>query len=240
MTPYFFENTEVDMNRLETIINYIDENKVIADIGSDHGITSIKIYEEKNPKRVIATDISKNSLQKLVDKLEYLNYDIETMVTDGLTDLPNDVEEIIISGMGGFLIRKILEDGISLAKKAEKLILQGNNSLEHLRKWLHDNNFEIIDETLLEDEGFKYTIIVAKYSIKNIIPYKSDFDYIYGKKHIEEKNPLLIEIVKDEINHLQKIVDKISGLDTDDAITRIEELEKRVKNLKGLLCELVS
>lgn len=240
MTPYFFEEKEVSMNRLETIINYIDENKVVADIGSDHGITAIKIYEEKKPKRVIATDISKNSLQKLVDKLKHLNYDIETIVTDGLTDLPSDVEEIIISGMGGFLIRQILEERINMSKKAEKLILQGNNSLEHLRRWLHDNNFEILDETLLEDEGFKYTIIVAKYSIKNIIPYKSDFDYIYGKKHIEEKNPLLIEMVKDEINHLQKIVGKISNLDTYDAITRLEELEKRVKNMKGLLCELVS
>ena len=226
------------MNRLETIINYIDENKVVADIGSDHGITAIKIYEEKNPKRVIATDISKNSLQKLVDKLKHLNYDIETIVTDGLTDLPSDVEEIIISGMGGFLIRQILEERINMSKKAKKLILQGNNSLEHLRRWLHDNNFEILDETLLEDEGFKYTIIVAKRSTRDINPYESDFEYIYGKKHIEEKNPLLIEMVKDEINHLKKIVGKISNLVTYDAITRLEELEKRIKNLKDLLCKL--
>lgn len=238
MTPYFFEGKEVSMNRLETIINYIDENKVVADIGSDHGITAIKIYEEKKPKRVIATDISKNSLQKLVDKLKHLNYDIETIVTDGLTDLPSDVEEIIISGMGGFLIRQILEERINMSKKAEKLILQGNNSLEHLRRWLHDNNFEILDETLLEDEGFKYTIIVAKHSTRDINPYESDFEYIYGKKHIEEKNPLLIEMVKDEINHLKKIVGKISNLDTYDAITRLEELEKRIKNLKDLLCKL--
>lgn len=226
------------MNRIETLVSYIDENKVVADIGSDHGITAIKIYEEKNPKRVIATDISKNSLQKLVDKLEYLKYGIETIVTDGIQDLPEDVEEIIISGMGGYLIQQILEEGINIAKKAQKLILQGNNSLEHLRRWLIENNFEILDETLLEDEGFRYTVIVAKFSKKYIKEYNNDFYYVYGKKHIDEKNPLLIQIIKDEIGHLSNIVSKISGLDTDDAMDRLEELEKEIKRREGLLCIL--
>ena len=123
----------VNMDRINKIVEFIDENKIVADIGSDHGITAIKIYEEKNPKKVIATDISKDSLQKLVDKLEYSGYDIETIVTDGIKNLPKNIEQIIISGMGGYLISKIIENGIDLAKSADKLILQANNSLEHLR-----------------------------------------------------------------------------------------------------------
>ena len=117
------------VGRLEKIVELVDENKKIADIGSDHGITAIKIYEEKNPKKVIATDISKNSIQKLVDKLHYNKYNIETMVADGIKELPEDVEQIIISGMGGILISNIIEEGIDIAKNAEKLIIQANNSL---------------------------------------------------------------------------------------------------------------
>lgn len=92
-------------NRLDTIVGFVEENKSVADIGTDHGITAIKIYEEKNPSKIIGTDISKNSLQKLEDKILENGYKIETMVTDGIKDLKDfSPQVIIISGMGGHLV----------------------------------------------------------------------------------------------------------------------------------------
>lgn len=227
------------MNRLETLVSYIDENKIVADIGTDHGITAIKVYEEKYPKKVIATDISKNSLQKLRDKLEHLKYKIETIVTDGISEIKEDLDQIIISGMGGYLITNILEQGILVAKKAEKLILQPNNSQSYLRIWLHENGFEIIDESLCEDVDIIYNVIVAKHQDGNIVEkYEDEKYYKYGKFNFEKKNDLFIKSLVKEKNHLLEIFEKIKDKDTDEAEERKEELCKEVKRIEDILCKL--
>lgn len=227
------------MNRIDKIVEFVDENKIVADIGSDHGITAIKIYEEKNPKKVIATDISKDSLQKLVDKLEYSGYDIETIVTDGIKELPQNIEEIIISGMGGFLISKIIENGIDVAKSADKLILQANNSLDHLRKFLHSYGFEIIDETNVFEENFIYTIIVTKF-IGEVDKYDNEEYYIYGKKNIKNKDKLTIQYIERELNHARNVINNIKENDTEVVKKRIQDLENKIKNMENLLCKLKS
>ncbi|MGY3767705.1 tRNA (adenine(22)-N(1))-methyltransferase [Helcococcus kunzii] len=228
-----------NMNRLDTIIKYVDANKVVADIGSDHGITAIKVYEEKKPKKVIATDISKDSLQKLIDKLEYSKYDIKTIVTDGIADIDEDMDIIIISGMGGYLIAKILDEGILQAKKSEKLILQPNNSQEYLRTWLHDNGFDIIDEDMCEDDNFIYNIIIAVPDEDGIAEkYENPDYYKYGKFNFEKKYLLFLKSLNKEKQHLSDIYDKIKDKDTDEAEMRKEELLKEIKNIEEILWKL--
>lgn len=227
------------MNRIDKIVEFVDENKIVADIGSDHGITAIKIYEEKKPKKVIATDISKESLQKLVDKLQHSRYDIETIVTDGIRDLPKNIDEIIISGMGGYLISKIIKNGIDVAKLADKLILQANNSLDHLRKFLHSEGFEIIDEANVYEENYIYTIIVAKYT-NQVNKYDNNDYYIYGKKNIENKDELTIKYIERELNHSKTVINNIKSNDTIVVKNRIKELEDKINCMENLLCKLKS
>lgn len=227
------------MNRIDKIVEFVDENKIVADIGSDHGITAIKIYEEKKPKKVIATDISKESLQKLVDKLQHSRYDIETIVTDGIRDLPKNIDEIIISGMGGYLISKIIKNGIDVAKSADKLILQANNSLDHLRKFLHSEGFEIIDEANVYEENYIYTIIVTKYTNQVNKYYNNDY-YIYGKKNIENKDELTIKYIERELNHSKTVINNIKSNDTIVVKNRIKELEDKINCMENLLCKLKS
>lgn len=225
------------MRRIEKIVSFVEENKVVADIGSDHGITAIKVYEEKNPKKVIATDISKDSLQKLEDKLKYNHYKIETIVTDGLNGLPNDIDQIIISGMGGHLITKILLENIKIAQNVDKLILSPNNSKKYFRKWLHENNFEIIKDENVEDEGIIYDVITAKYS-KKIKKYEYDLYYTYGKQNILNKNPLTIKLIENEIKVNESILSTLKNNNSSGAKSRIFELMKQNKEMEDLLCKL--
>ncbi len=226
------------MGRLEKIVELVDEKKIIADIGSDHGITAIKIYEERNPKKVIATDISKNSIQKLVDKLHYNKYNIETMIADGIKELPEDVEQIIISGMGGILISNIIEEGIDIAKNAEKLIIQANNSLVHLREYLLSNSFEIVDEYMIEDSDIIYFIIISRFDEKSKNKEYSDIELKYGRHNIKRKDELLIEYIEKEVDNINTIISNIKDINTKDSIKRLEEIKMQLKVLEDLLCKL--
>lgn len=223
-------------NRLDTLVSFVDQNKVVCDVGTDHGITAIKIYEEKNPKKVIATDISENSLKKLKDKLVDLDYDITCLVTDGIYDLEDyALEEIIISGMGGYLISQIIEKGDKVARKAHKLILQANNSLSHLRHFLLENSYEILDEKIALDDGIYYDVIVAKSSDQAQESYEKDYFYTYGKLIIEKKNPLLREKLEKEKETLTSIKKNIEAINTDSSKKRIEEINLEIETINEVL-----
>ena len=206
----------------------------MADIGSDHGITAIKIFEEKRPRKVIATDISENSLEKLREKLRNNpNLDIETKVTDGIEDLKDyGLENIIISGMGGYLIADIIKEGLDVARGCERLILQANNSLEHLRRFLRSKDFSILDEVMVYEEGKYYTIILA-----SPLGPKEDYsplDYKYGKKLKEKKDPVFIDYLDFRLRELGLIYENIKNIDTRAANLRRKKLLEEEKEIGGL------
>lgn len=227
------------MKRLDKIVSFVDENKIVADIGSDHGISAIKVYEEKSPRKVIATDISGPSLQKLVDKLEQNNYEIETIITDGLKGLPLDIDQIIISGMGGHLVTEIIEGNFELSRAAEKLILSPNNSKNYFRRWLHENSFEIITDEKVEDEKIIYDVIVARSSEK-VKHYEDDLHYEYGKENIESKDLLTIKQIEQEIEVERSIADKLINQKTEVAMARRKELLDSANFKEKIVCKLKS
>ena len=56
--------------RLEKIANLVEEGKSVIDIGTDHGLVPLYLAKNEISKDILATDISKKSLQKLEDKLD--------------------------------------------------------------------------------------------------------------------------------------------------------------------------
>ncbi|MDL2310920.1 class I SAM-dependent methyltransferase, partial [Peptostreptococcaceae bacterium OttesenSCG-928-C18] len=152
----------MNQERLIKIANLIGKNSIVADIGTDHGLIPIFLSENNISKKIIASDISERSLSKLVDKLEYNPHilNIETRVSDGLKKIhPFEMDTIVIAGMGGILITRILDESINIAKSANDLILQANNGLCELRKFLHNNGFYISDEDDVIENGKYYQII---------------------------------------------------------------------------------
>ena len=222
--------------RLDIIVEMVEENKVVCDVGTDHGITAMRVFDKKNPKMVIGTDISKNSLQKLRDKIQDTKYDIKTVVTDGIKDLEKyHPENIIISGMGGFLISEILERGMKVAKKADKLILQANNSLAHLRMFLEKEGFLITDERIAFDEDIYYDIIEAHFTGNQTNDYKYDFEYEYGKLIIERKDSLFRDKLEKIIQKSTKIKSQLIGINTESANKRIAEIDKEIEDIEEIL-----
>ena len=85
-------------------------------------------------------------------------------LSDGLTELDPSINTVVIAGMGGELIAKILENDIEKAKRLDKLILEANSRVFELRQFLSKNHFEIIEEAIVYDHSKYYEIIQAKYN----------------------------------------------------------------------------
>lgn len=144
--------------RLEMILRHICGNSC-ADIGTDHAYVPIKLWERGI--KVIATDIMPGPLKIAAENVKKQNADIELRLGGGLSPIQKgEVDTIIIAGMGGEMIEKILSED---ADKTDGVtfILQPMNRQYELRTFLLNNGFYIIEEDLAQ-EGFKvYNLIVA-------------------------------------------------------------------------------
>ena len=221
--------------RLEEIINLVEDNSIVADIGTDHGIVPYELVKSNKAKKVIASDISEKSLDKLREKLDYLDEPEKIIlnVSDGLDNLNEyQVDTIIISGMGGNLIVDILNKNIDVAKSANCLILGANNSLSVLRKFLHDNSFEIIEEVDLFENDKYYQIIKIKVG-KQL--FSNDYEYEFGKFLIDNKSENLKQYIKQQIENKKTILSNISEKDSDNVKNAIDNIKIEIKELEKVL-----
>lgn len=222
--------------RLRAIVNFCDKNKIIADIGTDHGFVPNFLYEEDINRKIIATDISLNSLNKAIEfsELRGNKGKIEHIVCNGLEKIP-PVDQIIIAGMGGILISKILDRDFEKARQAEKLILQPMQQVYYLRKFLYDKGFKILDEKIVFEDNKFFHIIVANY--KAIKEEYRDIDLKVSKLLRNRKDKDLIEFLKYLINYNIFIIENIEGSSTR-SIYKKDKLREENIELKEILDEV--
>lgn len=222
--------------RLRAIVNFCDKNKIIADIGTDHGFVPSFLYEEDINRKIIATDISLNSLNKAIEFTELRGNKgkIEHIVCNGLEKIP-PVDQIIIAGMGGILISKILDRDFEKARQAEKLILQPMQQVDYLRKFLYDKGFKILDEKIVFEDNKFFHIIVANY--KAIKEEYRDIDLKVSKLLRNRKDKDLIEFLKYLINYNIFIIENIEGSSTR-SIYKKNKLREENIELKEILDEV--
>lgn len=162
--------------RLEMILRHVSGNSC-ADIGTDHAYVPIKLYERGI--KVIASDIMPGPLKIAEENVKKQGAKIELRLGGGLAPIKNgEVDTVIIAGMGGEMIEKIISEDEEKAKSV-RLILQPMNSQAELRYYLLKNGYKILEEDLAL-EGFKvYNLIVAEYSgedIEDFSGYESEID----------------------------------------------------------------
>ena len=211
-------------NRLLKIASLVNENKRLADIGTDHGYIPVYLLNEGKINFAILADINKGPLENARSEVKRnkLEDKVDLRLGSGIEVLKKgEVDEVIIAGMGGILIGELLEANKEVAHSVEKLILQPMQAQEELRRYLLNNGYEILDEVLVKEDFRIYEIIVAKYTSKNTVV-DDEIYYEVGKKLIENKDPLLNEFIDKKIFMYNSILKKLEDKTG-------EEIEKKIK-----------
>ena len=220
--------------RLNKIAQKVTQNGIIADIGTDHAYIPIFLYKNNRIKSGIACDISKGSLQKAKDNIKKYNLQdkIQTRLGNGLEkiSLQDNVDTVIIAGMGGMLMIDILEKGKYILENVKELILQPQKDIDKVREYLHKNNFKIIDDEMLKDDGKYYTIIKSIKGEEDIL-YKKE-EYVFGRFEINNKCQTLKEYIEEQLYKMEIVLKYIKETNIQN---RILEIEDNIKTYKEVL-----
>ncbi|MBN2285622.1 MAG: SAM-dependent methyltransferase [Tissierellales bacterium] len=224
-------------NRLNAIVDMILPCEVVADIGTDHAYVPEMLLMKNKCRRVIATELNEGPyrIAKRYIRLKGLEDDIDLRLGDGLTPLNHSVSDtIIVAGMGGLLIQRILEDGKEYITKSHTFILQPMNAADKLRRYLFENGYEIVDEELAREDHHYYELMMAR-KTDNKMTCDHEIDFEVGRKLFIKKHPLL----RDFVDHKVRINDTIISMlkDTKHESHKAELLRMKNQKMKELLKE---
>ncbi len=209
--------------RLEAIFKYINKEDTVADIGTDHGYL-LKACLDSGLSFVQGVENKKGPYLRAESNLiDYLN-DKKAILTlsDGLSLLDSRINTVVIAGMGGELIRDIINDNLNKAKNLNKLILEPNIKSYELRQFLNTHNFEILDEEVVIDNDKYYEIIITKFNNNSKV--LTDIECFFGPILLKNKSNLFVKKWEEKLNQLKEIC-----LNSDKKLYNIEKQIKMIE-----------
>ena len=242
--------------RLQMLADMVEVGDRVADVGCDHGFLSIYLVQKGISPRVIAMDVRKGPLGAAKEHITSggLEAYIDTRLSDGVKQLEKgEADTVVCAGMGGALIQRILREGMEKVRNMT-LILQPQSELKEFRSFLRRENFRILEENAVYEDGkyyFAIKAVVSEYidSQQNRGRYQQENECLnqdcdifdeYGEKLLEQRHPILKQYLEFRRNVVEQLVinltEHVGGRGSDETnACRMEERLRQVKDeLKGI------
>lgn len=186
--------------RLHAVASYVLPGLPLADIGTDHGYVPIYLADSGTIPSAIAADVRTGPLERAAEHIrEYeLEEKIEVRLSDGLANIaPGEVAQVLIAGMGGSLIARILAEGQEVlhGEGFRRLILSPQSEVRLVREELARSGFQITEEHMVKDEGKYYFIIIGE---PGVCDYSEEEDFLFGKRLAESRDEVFSEYLEEK------------------------------------------
>ena len=214
------KTSEIKLSKRLFEISKLVEGSIVADVGCDHGLLSAYLAIKKNVF-VYACDFRIKPLQKAVKNAEKFKAknNIKFFLTDGLFKVPSNFDCVVVAGLGGREIQKIIFAHNFKVSDDVKIILQPQSFLFELRKNVYEKGFEIQDEIVVLEKGKFYNILVLKY--KEIFKEISLKEAVLGKV-LKRKGQYVLKYLEFLKNKVENV---LNGLRCSKSLN-LKEIEK--------------
>ena len=207
-------------NRLLQIAMLIERNKVVFDVGSDHALLPSFLVENGICDKVYAGEIALGPLEnvKQAIKRNGLEGRVIPVFSDGLSKAPDDVDIVVIAGMGFHTIKHVLDS--CDVSRYQYFLVQSNTDVDELRRYISEKGYTIEDERVVYD-GFYYQVI--RFSADLHEPY-SEMEIKYGPILLKRRDEVFIAYLKDLLERYKKINESANKKEFEEKISEIEKI----------------
>jgi tRNA (adenine22-N1)-methyltransferase len=228
--------------RLREVAGFVPNGARLADIGGDHALLPIHLVKQGKIKQAVVGEINRGPCENARERVAEAGLEsmIEVRLGDGLSVIhPGETDAVVIAGMGGTLIARILEEGKEKLTGVRRLVLQPNIGSGRVRDWLRKNGFRITDESIVEDAGILYEVIAAEpgdadepYRGADLSPelLQQAGPVLWRKRH-----PLLLRRLNQELEAKKRIVDQLRQGRTAEAEKRRTEIKRELQEWEKVI-----
>ncbi|MFC7393322.1 tRNA (adenine(22)-N(1))-methyltransferase [Scopulibacillus cellulosilyticus] len=221
--------------RLQRLTSYIPSHaKTLSDIGSDHAYLPCYAYQKGLINRAIAGEVNEGPFQSALRTVQSLGLEkaISVRLGDGLAVIDRgETDVVVIAGMGGSLIRKILDEGSHKLTRETTLILQPNVASDTVREWLSSNGWTITNEDIIEEDGHIYEMLISSQTAQPVN--LSEIECLMGPFLLQKQDKIF---AKKWAIELQKVKNILKSLDKTEQTEEILQ-KKQQFNKKAALIE---
>ena len=218
--------------RMKAVADLAGMGECLADVGTDHGYIPIYLLEEGRFQRGIAMDVHEGPLLRARENIQShgLSDRISCRLGDGLERLgKGEADTVVIAGMGGSLIIRILTEGEEVLKEVSRLVLQPQSEIAKVRDFLQEQGYQIEKEHMVLDEGKYYQAMrVGHGRMEKLLPEEAK----YGSFLLKENDSCLKEYLNREEQKFREILESLQDGGNEKTKKRMEEL-----NVELLLIE---
>ncbi len=216
--------------RIKKIVELIPKNcKKIVDVGCDHCYLTLAIRKKGINTQIVASDIRKKPLESCQKTcLKYNLKNVSMILSDGLKEIDDDYDVLVIAGMGGKTILEILEKSDhNFANKT--LILQSNNAEEKIREFVYKNDLSITKEDIIKEKDNYYYLVVISRKGEKILNKEEVLMGLFFKQ--KEVSLVVKDYFLQKVSHLQKVLTLVEKKDNNKKLA----IEKKILLIKKYL-----
>ena len=197
----------IKLSKRLKIIHDMVPKSVVADIGSDHGKLMIALVQSGIVQKGFAVENKEGPFERLRSNLVRYHVDdkITPLFSDGIKDITRDVSTIVIAGMGGTSIVKILKNNPEKLVRVQTIIIDAHTAVPLVRREICQMGFAIADEQIVKEDDVFYEIIKFIRADKAII---SDEDLEFGPILRHQKSATFKEKYRNRINEIDVLLKK--------------------------------
>lgn len=223
-------------DRLKTVASFVEQDTILADIGSDHAYLPCYLVHQSIISSAIAGEVVKGPFESALKQVknEGLEKHIKVRFGDGLQviEAEDQVGTVTIAGMGGPLIASILEAGKHKLTNVHTLILQPNIHAKAIREWAIKEGWNIDQETILEEHSKIYEVIVLKKG--NMV--LNEQELLLGPILLKNRTSVFQKKWSVEMKEWERILTQLKNIpQSPEVLQKVEEIEKKISLVKELL-----
>ena len=213
--------------RLKAISNFITDNSNVIDVGCDHALLDIYLFNNKKNIKLIASDIKSGPLEQAKKNIEKYGCNIKVKLGSGISTIEKDTDTIVIAGMGGDTIIDILNDDLEKLDNIKNLVISPQSEWKKTREFICELGFIIEDEIIIEEHNKFYLIIKF---VKGNKKYSST-ELEYGPILLKTKSKGFIKYYKLLLEEKIKIFKKVPIFKISTKI----KYKKQINSIKKIL-----